>query len=234
LSESPANRSGRGCWWTGFCKTAAATVLYAAVHTLLASRKSKETASRLLGVRQRNGLYRAFYLLQSAGTMLILVGYIRRQPRVFIIKAYGLASVPFRIVQLAGLCWAVAAAYEVGFREILGIRPVVSLLRGDETIPPEPEAQGPALRGNSMRVEGPFRLTRHPMNLAPLPVLWFNPRMSTNLLAYNLVSTIYLVLGSRNEECRLATRYGQAYRDYQASDVPFYLPKLGLNARDSS
>ncbi len=225
MSESPVNRPGRSGWFRGFCKTAVATVLYAAVHSFLASRKSKETVSRLLGVRQRNGLYRTFYLLQSAGMMLLLVGYVRRQPRLFIVQAYGLASLPFRIVQVAGVCWAVAAAYEVGFREILGIRPVLSLLRGDDRVAPEPEAQGPALQGHSMRVEGPFRLTRHPLNLAPLPILWFNPRMSTNLLAYNLVSTVYLVFGSLNEERRLEARYGQAYLDYEASDVPFYLPK---------
>ena len=225
MSESLAKRNASGGWLKGFFKTAAATILYAAVHSFLASRKSKETATRVLGVRQRNALYRVFYLLQSAGTMLILVGYIRRQPRVFIIQAYGLASVPFRFVQMAGMAWAVAAAYEVGYTEILGIRPMLSILRGDDALPPEPEAQGPAFEGDGMRVKGPFRLSRHPLNLAPLPILWFNPRMSTNLLAYNLVSTMYLVLGSRHEERRLAARYGQAYREYQASDVPFYLPK---------
>lgn len=225
MSESLDKRNGRGGGWLkGFLKTAAATVIYAAVHSFFASQRSKEIATRVLGLRQRNALYRAFYLLQSAGTMLWLVAYIRRQPRVFIVRAYGVASVPFRMVQVAGVCWAVAAAYEVGFPEILGIRPILALLRGDETIAPEPEAQGPALAGSSMRVEGPFRLARHPLNLAPLPILWFNPRISTNLLAYNLVSTIYLVLGSRNEERRLTARYGEAYREYQASDVPFYLP----------
>jgi protein-S-isoprenylcysteine O-methyltransferase Ste14 len=127
-------------------------------------------------------------------------------------------------VQVAGICWAVAAAYQVGYSEILGIRPFLSLVRGVDTIPPEPEAQGPALEGNGMRVRGPFRLSRHPLNLAPLPILWANPRLSTNLLAYNLVSTVYLVLGSVAEERRLLARYGRAYRDYEQSTVPFYLP----------
>jgi protein-S-isoprenylcysteine O-methyltransferase Ste14 len=76
-----------------------------------------------------------------------------------------------------------------------------------------------------MRVRGPFRLSRHPLNLAPLPIMWFNPRISTNLLAYNLVSTAYLVLGSVLEEHRLAAKYGEPYREYQASEVPFYLPR---------
>ena len=216
---------GSGGWLKGFLKTAVATALYAAVHSVFASRTAKDTVSRVLGPRHRNGLYRSFYLLQSAGTMLILVGYIRRQPGRLIVNARGLASVPFRLIQFAGVCWAVAAAYEVGFPEILGVRPLISLLQGAETILPEPEAQGPTLQGEEMRVRGPFRLTRHPLNLAPLPILWFNPRLSTNLLAYNIVSTAYLVLGSINEESRLGARYGRAYLDYQQSAVPFYLPR---------
>src|SRR5947199_6048212 len=101
---------GSGGWVRGFLKTAAATVLYAAVHSVFASNTFKQAASTALGVRRRNALYRPFYLLQSAGTMLTLVGYVRRQPGKLIVNARGLASVPFRIIQAAGLCWAVAAA----------------------------------------------------------------------------------------------------------------------------
>lgn len=215
---------GSGGWVKGFLKTAAATAVYAVVHSLFASRTAKNAVSRVLGPKHRNALYRPFYLLQSVGTMLILVGFIRRQPGTLIVNARGLTSVPFRLAQLTGACWAVAAAREVHFAEILGIRPMLSLLRGDGQIAPEPEAQGPAFEEREMRVRGPFRLSRHPLNLAPLPVMWFNPRLSTNLLAYNLVSTAYLVLGSINEERRLLARYGQAYRTYQRSTVPFYFP----------
>jgi methanethiol S-methyltransferase len=213
-------------WVKGFFRTAAATVLYSAIHSFLASSTAKEIASRVLGARTRNALYRPFYLLQSVGTMLMLVSYIRRQPRFFLLNVRGFGAVPFRLIQVSAMGWATVAAYEVGFAEILGIRPIVSLLEGEREIPPEPEAQGPALEASRMRVRGPFRFSRHPLNLAPLVILWFNPRLSTNLLAYNLVSTIYLVIGSLNEEHRLTARYGQAYIDYQRSAVPFYLPRI--------
>ncbi|MFL6446288.1 MAG: hypothetical protein ACJ746_01095 [Bryobacteraceae bacterium] len=128
-------------WFGGFLRTTAATVLYGVVHSLFASGSAKQIASTALGVRRRNALYRPFYLLQSAATMAVLVCYVRRQPEKFIVNARGLASVPFRACQVAGVCWAIAAAYEVGFSEILGVRPLVSLLRGADAILPEPEAQ---------------------------------------------------------------------------------------------
>lgn len=208
----------------GFARTCIATLLYAAVHSLFASDWAKRRTASLGGVKIRNALYRPFYLAQSAATMVILVSYIRRQPSRVLFKLEGGPVAALRSLQAAGLCWAIAAAYEVRFTEILGIRPLAALLRRAPIIAPEPEAQGPSFDRRDMRVYGPFRWSRHPLNLAPLLIFWFNPRMTTNLLAFNLVSTAYLVIGSVHEEIRLFNRYGQPYRAYQRSGVSFYLP----------
>jgi protein-S-isoprenylcysteine O-methyltransferase Ste14 len=50
--------------------------------------------------------------------------------------------------------------------------------------------------------------------------------MSTNLLAFNIVGTAYLLIGSRLEEHRLVGAYGSSYVEYQHSRVPFYLPRV--------
>ena len=209
-----------------FARTCLATLLYAALHSFFASDWAKRRTVNVVGPRIRNALYRPFYLAQSIVTMVILVRYIRRQPSRELFRLKGGAAIAFRGLQAAGLCWAIAAAYEVKFTEILGIRPLVALLSRAPNIAPEPEAQGPSFDGRKMRVYGPFRLARPPLNLAPFPILWFNPRMTTNLLAFNLVSTVYLVIGSMHEEIRLFNRYGQPYRAYQRSGVNFYVPGL--------
>jgi hypothetical protein len=107
-------------WKTGFLKTCAATLIYGVVHSLFASLSAKRTAVRIAGERTRNALYRPFYLVQSAVTMAVLIAYIRRQPTRALYDCRGIAALPFRAVQIAGLCWATAAAYEVGLLEILG------------------------------------------------------------------------------------------------------------------
>lgn len=196
--------------------------------------KAKRAAVKLFGERNRNALYRAFYLAQSSVTISFLIAYIRRQPTKVLYDYKGLRAVPFHGIQAAGVCWATASALHVGLFEILGIRPAARLLSGSSEIVPEPAAQGPPLTGNHMKVQGPFRLTRHPLNVAPLPIMWFFPRMSTNLLAFNLVSTAYLVIGSVFEEKRLLARYGDAYAQYQLSGVPFYLPRISRTIRDES
>ena len=211
-------------WMTGFAKTFAATLLYSVVHSLFASRSAKRTAARVFGARYRNSFYRAFYLVQSAATLVLLIRYIQRQPTRRLFALQGPAAALLRLLQASGFGWALVAAFEVGYLEILGLRPLFQLLSGVEEIAPEPEAQGPVLHSPSMRVEGPFQFSRHPLNVAPVIVLWCNPRMTTNLLAYNVCSTVYLVIGSMLEERRLAEAYGEAYRKYQAGGVSFYLP----------
>lgn len=216
-------------WIRGFLNTCLATALYGVVHSFLASNTAKRAVEQTLGARKRNGLYRPFYLLQSVITIVPVIRYIRRQPSLTVFEFRGTASVPFRLMQAIALGWAVTSAYEVGFGGILGIKPLFCLFLGDE-VPIEPEAQGPRLDGSEMRVRGPFKLSRHPLNLAPLGVLCFNPRMTTNLLAFDLVSAAYLMLGSLHEESRLRGRYGDAYRAYQSSGVNFYWPGQSRHA----
>jgi methanethiol S-methyltransferase len=133
-----------------------------------------------------------------------------------------------RLGQLLGVVYATYAAMQVGLARILGISGLAAWLKAQEVVPPTPEAQGPApAPGESrLKISGPFRLQRHPLNFAPLPIFWLNPLMNVRLLAYNLVMAAYLVLGSLHEEYRLLKAYGQEYQAYQNSGVPFYLPRI--------
>lgn len=75
-----------------------------------------------------------------------------------------------------------------------------------------------------MHVTGPFRYSRHPLNLAPLLIFWLQPTMTTRLLGFSLASGAYLVLGSVHEERRLEAAYGRPYRRYLERGPSFYLP----------
>ena len=66
--------------WRSMIKVMAATAAFGLVHSALASRSTKRAAANRFGERNRNGLYRVFYLAQSAVTFGMLAAYIRRQP----------------------------------------------------------------------------------------------------------------------------------------------------------
>ncbi len=210
--------------WKSMFKVAAATAAFGVVHSLLASRAAKRAAASHLGERNRNGLYRVFYIGQSLVTFGMLAAYIRRQPGRELYRVEGPLALLMHAVQAGAVAYATSAAGQVGLRRITGLESLLAWL-GDGPVPPEPEAQGPALDGEgSEHAAGPFAWSRHPLNFAPLPVLWLWPRMTTNLLAFNVAATVYLVVGSLHEEARLREAFGDEYDAYRDSGVPFYVP----------
>ena len=48
--------------------------------------------------------------------------------------------------------------------------------------------------------------------------------LKVKLATFNVVVTLYLVAGSLHEEARLKQAYGDAYAQYQASGVSFFVP----------
>lgn len=210
--------------WRNMLKVAAATAAYGLVHSALASRTAKRAAARTFGERDRNGLYRVFYIAQSFVTFGVLAAYIRRQPSRELYRIEGPAALLMRAVQAGAVVYATSAAGQVGIRRILGLESLSAWL-GDGPVPPEPEAQGPALDAEGRRhAIGPFAWSRHPLNFAPLPIFWLWPRMTTSLLAFNTAATIYLIVGSLHEEARLREAFGAEYGAYLDSGVSFYVP----------
>jgi protein-S-isoprenylcysteine O-methyltransferase Ste14 len=210
--------------WRSMLKVMAATAAFGLVHSVLASRSAKRAAARTFGERDRNGLYRVFYIGQSLVTFGMLAAYIRRQPSRELYRVEGPLAALMHAAQAATIVYATSAASQVGIRRILGLESFPAWL-GDGPVPPEPEAQGPALdTKGSQRSAGPFAWSRHPLNFAPVPIFWLWPRMTTSLLAFNTAATIYLVIGSLHEEARLREAFGEGYAAYQQSAVPFYLP----------
>jgi hypothetical protein len=208
-----------------------AALVFAAVHSALASRRAKQAAERVAGERTRNGWYRAAYNAQAVATFGALVAYGRRLPDRQLYQARGVLAALLRAGQLAGIAYLAAAVRDVGVARMAGVASLGALVRGEDEVPPEPEAQGPApADGAGVRATGPFAWSRHPLNFAPLPVLWLNPRMTVNLAAFNAVATLYLIAGSWHEETRLAAAYGADYEAYRRSGVPFYWPRPGRPA----
>ena len=205
-------------------KMACATVAFALLHSALASRASKRTAAVIAGERRAQAGYRLFYVGLSFLTFFGLLVYGSRLPQRTLYRVDGRAGLMLRLAQAAGFAHLLAATRPSGLLRLTGWRNVQAY-RQQMPIAPGPAAQGPeAGQDGALQIAGPFRWSRHPLNFTGLPIFWLTPHMTTRRLAFNLVSSAYFILGSLHEEARLAAAYGERYRRYQRSGVPFFWP----------
>ena len=209
-------------------KIAAATAFVVGIHSLLASKAAKKKASELFGERIRNGLYRPLYNCLAIATFGALGLYGLKLPDRELYRIRGSIRWLMHSAQLFFVLYSLYAAREVGFLKFAGVPNVTALITKQSSVPVEPEGQGPILESpDQMKITGPFRLSRHPLNFGMIPIIWMMPLMTNNLAAFNLITTVYLIVGSLHEEKRFVETYGQAYEDYQKTNrINFFLPSL--------
>jgi methanethiol S-methyltransferase len=216
-SEASAGAPGRVVW---IC------ALWAAVHSVLATKKAKELTRRFAGPRYRDGLYRVIYNAQALVTLALAARSFLRLPDRDLYEARPPLSWLFRAGQVASLGVLLSGVRAVGILDFAGLVRLWGFLAGRDP-GPEPEAQGPPIgEDGEMSTRGAFGFTRHPGNLGALGFFLFLPRMTVNRATLTALVALYVVLGSVHEETRLRAAYGAAFERYRRS-VPFMLPRPG-------
>lgn len=195
-----------------------ATLGFGAWHSLLCARVVKDTAIRVLGERGGRGWYRLGFNAQSLVTTGALVWFVVSRPQ----RPLYSVPMPFRILNWAAqatcLLIAMWSVKELGPKRFLGIQGAQDVLSGQNPVV-EPETQTPHFDEESFVVDeperGPYRWSRHPLEWAPLGLLWITPTLKTNWLAFNLAATIYMIIGAWHEERLLENRGGEGFRAYR-------------------
>jgi len=113
-----------------------------------------------------------------------------------------------------GLAGMLVSLFQINLGQFIGLSQMIAYFDGQQL----------PLPLESLQFGGVYRLVRHPLYLFSLMMIWPIGMMSESLLVFNICSTLYFVFGSILEERKLATTYGELYRDYQGrtpSIVPF-------------
>ncbi len=183
-----------------------ALTAYFAMHSLLAADGVKAKLARLVPPRY----YRLFYNFMAVGlfaAIFILYFMVEKTP---IWTPNPIFPYPGACLALAGISWIVRAMKRYSLDEFMGL----AQLRADQ----KPVHNKLIIRGLNGRV-------RHPLYFGTLLIVWgvFLILPNEAMLAFALISSIYIVIGCRLEEGKLVAQFGEAYRKYQR-EVPMLVP----------
>lgn len=154
---------------------------------------------------------RAFYAIASGVVLLMLIVFWQGGRPIFTVP-HGIFRWLLRAVfflSLAGFAWGGLALKSF---DPLGIRPVLDYLRG--RIPGR----------MPFTARGAYLLVRHPLYLFSILMIWSCPDLTKDRLLFNILWTVWIVIGAFLEERDLVNEFGDTYRKYQRT-VPMFIPR---------
>ena len=187
--------------------------LFGFIHSVLASDKIKK-----IFIERYESLiafYRLFYVLSSL-VIFYLIFQSLPKPRITI---YDLPQ-PFdfiilipQFLSLAGIIWTFKF---FSVQEFLGTAQIFRWLNKKYDISELDERL-------TLKIEGPYKLCRHPIYLFTILFLCFRPEMDLFYLTSLICIIAYFYIGSVYEEKKLVKRFGDNYINYQKS-IPMIFP----------
>lgn len=186
-----------------------ALAIWGVVHSILASHFAKDMIRGMAGaggMRFYRFGYNVFSVVSFA-PILYLMLVLPDQP------AYAVPA-PWKYLMMGGqsvsLILLLVAFLQTDALSFVGLSQLFGM---------EKQESGPLV------TRGLYRLVRHPLYTFSLLVLWLNPVVSQNSLAFYLGATLYIVIGAYFEERKLLREFGEAYADYMRRTpmlIPFF------------
>jgi protein-S-isoprenylcysteine O-methyltransferase Ste14 len=111
-------------------------------------------------------------------------------------------------LSIAGVVWGMKT---LELFDSFGFKPVLNRLHGTES------------KLSPLIIRGPYRWVRHPLYTFFLVMIWSCPDLTVDRLLFNVLFTIWMIIGAVLEERDLVAAFGEAYREYQRK-VPMLIP----------
>jgi protein-S-isoprenylcysteine O-methyltransferase Ste14 len=187
-------------------------IVFGYIHSLLASEKVKLQFKKKFG--ELIAFYRILYNIFSVISLYIIYE-LSPKPHIII---YDLQN-PFDLIilipqflSLAGVFWVFRY---ICAREFLGLDQIKRFFEKRYTTELDEEF--------TLRIEGPYRFSRHPVYFFSITFLLFRPVMDLFYLTFFVCTVIYFYIGSYYEEKKLVRQFGEVYENYK-KEVPRIFP----------
>jgi protein-S-isoprenylcysteine O-methyltransferase Ste14 len=185
-----------------FCST----LVYGAVHSLLASLGVKAAARRMFGP-SADHWYRLGFNFAAGITLLPVLGLLA-------------ANIGPVLVAVPWPGWAILVTIELAALMLMAY----TFQHSDPAFFMGFGQLGSAPSTAGLTTTGAYGIARHPLYLTGLLILWCFPILTTGTLAFDAAITLYILIGSELEERRLIVQFGEEYLRYRkkvARLIPF-------------
>jgi protein-S-isoprenylcysteine O-methyltransferase Ste14 len=187
--------------------------VYGFIHSLLASNKVKIFIVKSVG--ELIAFYRLAYNILSILLLYVLYD-ISPQPNLVVYElksSLDLIILLPQFLSLVGILWMLKY---IDLKEFLGVNQIFRFLNKEYEANELDEKL-------TLRITGPYRISRHPVYLFSILFLLFRPTMDLFYVTMFLCVIAYFYVGSFYEEKKLVAKFGRIYLDYQKA-VPRIWP----------
>jgi protein-S-isoprenylcysteine O-methyltransferase Ste14 len=163
-----------------------------------------------LGKRIPDIYHNAFYGITSAIALLLVLVFWQTSS-IVTARADGIIFWLLRalfLICLAGFFWGVKS---LGSFDALGVK---ALMRYISNRPDKPQ---------QIIAKGPYRWARHPLYLFLIIMIWACPVLTLDRLIFNIIWSIWIIIGTFLEDRDLHREFGSQYSEY-SSRVPILIP----------
>jgi protein-S-isoprenylcysteine O-methyltransferase Ste14 len=182
------------------------SIIYFLQHSIVVRRGFKQW----LGKFMPDVYHNAFYGLTSIIALMLVLVFWQKSP-IIIARADGiifwLICILFCLC-LAALLWGVTS---LGSFDALGVRPLMRYISNKQD------------KAQQIVAKGPYRWVRHPLYLFLIILIWAYPVLTLDRLIFNIMWSIWIIIGTFLEDRDLHREFGISYREY-SSKIPMLIP----------
>jgi protein-S-isoprenylcysteine O-methyltransferase Ste14 len=152
----------------------------------------------------------AFYGITSTIVLLLVLVFWQKSPTI-VARADGINFLLFRalfFLCLAGFFWG---SKSLGSFDALGVKPLMRYISNRLSKPQQ------------IIAKGPYRWVRHPLYLFMIILIWSCPVLTLDRLIFNIMWSIWIVIGTYLEDRDLHYEFENQYLEYSLQ-VPMLIP----------
>jgi protein-S-isoprenylcysteine O-methyltransferase Ste14 len=178
---------------------------FAFVHSLTAATSFKKKAYQFF----EPGVYRFLYTVLSVLTTLpiLFLWFIDRSSSILLYEI----GFPYLLVSFgmffSGATLILTSLFSIDLLGFIGLKHVLKLKAAD----------------TGLVTSGMYSVTRHPLYLGGMLILWSNPSMRLVDFAVALFFSLYFLTGAVLEERKLIDEFGEKYSNYK-KEVSMFIP----------